>query len=372
MKRRKLILVMSTIFKVRGGIPRFNQMLCMALDELSPSMGLDVVVISQDDTEQDYEDHGRPWRHLRLVPAGGQLGVLTTAFRHCLREHPDLMIIGLLGMTPVGLVCLPFLGEGYAFIVHGVEAWHEPRLTRRLSARRARMVFAVSRHTGQSLTQSTGVPARRVRWLPNTLSPGFEMEPERSEVEDSDDSIRLLTVARLWADEHRKGVDHTIEAVARLGAREPRLRFTIVGKGEDKPRLVGLAESLGVADRIDFRQDLSDEELAEEYRRCSIFVLPSGQEGFGIVFLEAMRFSKPCIGGNEGGTPEVIAEGESGFLVPFGDVDALVRRLETLLADPELRRSMGIAGRRRLLDHFTYEAFRSRLADHLEGFFDPS
>jgi hypothetical protein len=144
------------------------------------------------------------------------------------------------------------------------------------------------------------------------------------------------TAARLWADEGRKGIDPTIEAVARLSAREPRLRYTIIGKG------------------------------------CAIFVLPSGQEGFGIVFLEAMRFSKLCIGGNEGGTPEVIAEGESGFLVPFGDVDTLMRRLETLLADPELRRSMGSAGRRRLLEHFTYETFRSRLADHLAGFFDPS
>jgi glycosyltransferase involved in cell wall biosynthesis len=234
------------------------------------------------------------------------------------------------------------------------------------------MVFAVSRHTGRSLTESTGVPASRVRWLPNTLSPGFEKETDRSETGGSDDTVGLLSVARLWADEGRKGIDHTIEAVARLSAREPKLRYTIIGKGEDKPRLAGLAESLGVADRVDFRQDLTDEELAEQYRRCSIFVLPSGQEGFGIVFLEAMRFSKPCIGGNEGGTPEVIEEGETGFLIPFGDVDTLVQRLETLLADPELRRSMGSAGRRRLLDQFTYERFRGRLADHLEGFFNPS
>jgi glycosyltransferase involved in cell wall biosynthesis len=114
-----------------------------------------------------------------------------------------------------------------------------------------------------------------------------------------------------------------------------------------------------------FHQDISDDELAGYYKRCALFVLPSGQEGFGIVFLEAMRFAKPCIGGNVGGTPEVVEDGQTGLLVPFGDVDALERALDRLLADSALRKQMGIAGRRRLLTQFVFERFRARLEGYL-------
>ena len=69
----KIVLVLSTIFKVRGGIPRFNQMLCMALDQLCPRLDLDVSVISQDDSMDDYRENGAPWEHARLVPGDGQL-----------------------------------------------------------------------------------------------------------------------------------------------------------------------------------------------------------------------------------------------------------------------------------------------------------
>ena len=122
-----------------------------------------------------------------------------------------------------------------------------------------------------------------------------------------------------------KGVDHTLRAFARLAAAHPTAIHRIVGKGDDQPRLRELAASLGIADRVVFEQDLTDEELADRYRRCAVFVLPSGQEGFGIVFLEAMRFSKPCIGGDAGGTPDVIEDGETGLLVPYGDLEALTR-----------------------------------------------
>ena len=91
-------------------------------------------------------------------------------------------------------------------------------------------------------------------------------------------------------------------------------------------------------------------------------MLPSGQEGFGIVFLEAMRYSKPCIGGNTGGTPEVIEDGRTGILVPFGDEPALATALERLLGDPELRLEMGRAGRQRLAERFVFERYRDRLA----------
>jgi glycosyltransferase involved in cell wall biosynthesis len=369
----RLVVALSQIF-THGGIPRFNQMLCLALDDLCPKLGLDVTVLSQLDGVEDYRRHSVRWKHLRFVPGGGGFGIVRRTLALCVRGRPDLLLVGLIGMTPLGLMCRPFVRNGFGFIAHGLECWGshthpvvETRRSRRYAAGKARFAFSVSAYTARELSAMVGIPPDRIYLLPNTLEPSFERLEENDAQGDVEQPPELLTISRLWAEEKLKGVDHTLRAFARLAGRHPRLRYSIVGKGSDKPRLLALAESLGVSDRVRFQQDLSDADLGDLYRRCIAMVLPSAQEGFGIVFLEAMRFSKPCIGGNVGGTPEVIDHERTGFLVPFGDVDLLESSLERLLTDPDLRRTMGQAGRRRLLDCFTFDRYRERLEDNLRA-----
>lgn len=364
-RARRLIVVLSTIFKVRGGIPRFNQMLCLALDQLSPLLDLEVHVLSQDDGEEDYRAQGAPWRHLVFHAGGGKWAVARRTLSMCLTARPDLLLIGHTGMSPLGVACLPLVRDGFGLVAHGIEAWEEPRLSRRFSTRRASFVLAVSAYTASALARATGLRAEAMRLLPNTLDPGFENVELDQQQSSLGEAPELLVVTRLWAEEKLKGVDHTLHAFGRLAPRHPTARLRIVGKGSDKPRLVELAAGLGLNDRVIFQEDLSDVELAACYRRCAAFVLPSGQEGFGIVFLEAMRFAKPCVGGNTGGTPEVIEDGRTGYLVPYGDVPALETVLDRLLADADLRRRMGQAGKARLLQQFTFDRFRARLEGHL-------
>jgi glycosyltransferase involved in cell wall biosynthesis len=360
----KLTLVLSGLFKIHGGIPRFNQMLCRALDELAPELDLQVTVLSQDDTFEDYRRRApKPWAHLRFIPGGGQRTLTLRTLDHCYRERTEMLLIGLLGMTPVGLACLPVLPRGFGFIGHGVECWSEPRLSRRFAARRAAFAFTVSRDTGRCLARTTGMDPERIHWVPNTLEPDFE--PARPEAAATRNGVELLTVARLWSEEKKKGVDHSLAAFARVQDRHPGARYRIVGKGSDRPRLEGIARRLGIADRVSFEQDLPDTELAEAYRSCDVFVLPSGQEGFGIVFLEAMKFAKPCIGGTVGGTPEVVLDEQTGLLVPFGDEQALAAALDRLMGDEVLRRRMGLAGLERLRSEFTFPRFRARLRGYL-------
>jgi glycosyltransferase involved in cell wall biosynthesis len=360
---RPIGLVLSNVFNARGGIPRFNQMLCLALDELCPVLDLDACVVSLHDTERDWGAAGRPWKHVEFRAGGGMRRIFPHVLALAARRRFELLIIGLLGMAPLGLVCRPLVGRaGYGFIAHGIEAWVEPRFTRRFAARRASFAFAVSHDTARQLVRATGIDRERVRYLPNTLDPAFSTMPDQSVVVERPE---LLTVSRLDATEDRKGIDHAIRAFARVAARRPELRYRIIGRGSDRERLIALARELGVGGRVQFEQDVPDEALADAYRGCLAFVLPSGQEGFGIVFLEAMRFGKPCIGGAIGGTPEVIAAEETGLLVPYGDVDALVAAIDRLAGDPELGRRMGHAGRRRLVEHFLFDRYRERLADHL-------
>jgi phosphatidylinositol alpha-1,6-mannosyltransferase len=81
------------------------------------------------------------------------------------------------------------------------------------------------------------------------------------------------------------------------------VEYRIVGTGDDVTYLRELASELGVASYVNFVGSMEDAELREQYKNCSLFVMPSNNEGFGIVFLEAMAYGKPVVGGAHGGTP---------------------------------------------------------------------
>ena len=93
--------------------------------------------------------------------------------------------------------------------------------------------------------------------------------------------------------------------------------------------------------------------------------MPSRQEGFGLVYAEAMWHGLPCLGSTADAAGEVIAQGETGLLVPYGDVAAIEAALTSLLGDPDARARMGEAGRRRARERFGYPRFRDDLLSAL-------
>jgi glycosyltransferase involved in cell wall biosynthesis len=226
------------------------------------------------------------------------------------------------------------------------------------------MALAISQDTADALVRATGIAPERVRLLPPAVDPSLEDAAPASP--EPPEGLDLLTVARLSAEEGRKGVEHALRAFARLAPRYPRARYRIVGTGTDRGRLEALARSLDLDGRVVLESGLSDAELAARYRGCALFVLPSGQEGAGIAFLEAMRFGRPCIGARAGGTPELIDHGRTGLLVPYGDETAIEAALASLLDDAALRQRLGAAGRERALADFSFERFRDRLRGHLD------
>jgi phosphatidylinositol alpha-1,6-mannosyltransferase len=135
-----------------------------------------------------------------------------------------------------------------------------------------------------------------------------------------DDLIRLLTVTRLTKYSARKNVDGVLRAVASL---HPRLqmRYTIVGDGDDKPRLEALARELGIGCIVKFAGSLRVSELLGEYRCADLFVLAAKAteedvEGFGIVYMEASASGVPVICSHEGGAVDAVEPGKNGLLIP--------------------------------------------------------
>jgi glycosyltransferase involved in cell wall biosynthesis len=165
--------------------------------------------------------------------------------------------------------------------------------------------------------------------------PTFDKEG-REELGIPRDAVVLITIARLIK---RKALGDVLQAMALVD--EPALRLLIIGEGPEQERLVDLAKSLGLVQQVDFLGPIWGEKKFQYLEAADIFVLPSLHEGFGLVYLEAMHCGLPVVASSTGGQTDFLRDGETGFLVPVGDVQALAHSLERLAKDEALRRKMG-------------------------------
>ncbi len=164
---------------------------------------------------------------------------------------------------------------------------------------------------------------------------------------------RLVTVAHL---DGRKRHADVLRALAVLGPRHPTLRYVIIGEGPERTALEGLATRLGVADRVDFHGQLAPAQAIEQARLCTLFVMPSTDEAFGVAYIEAMAGGVPAIGcRGEPGPEEIAAAGDGLVLVPPGDIERLTQRIDELLSDPPRLREVGQRARATVAAHFTWE-----------------
>jgi glycosyltransferase involved in cell wall biosynthesis len=150
-----------------------------------------------------------------------------------------------------------------------------------------------------------------------------------------------------------KGHGLVLNAVSKLKSAFPDLRCRIIGEGPNRGEFENLAHELGIEKQIQFLGRQSRAQVAEAMQRCSIFVLPSSNEGLGCVYLEAMACGKPVIGCRGQGIDGVVEHGKNGLLVPPDGLEELVEELSTLLRSPELCRQIGNAGRQTVMQKFT-------------------
>src|SRR5262249_9455647 len=136
-------------------------------------------------------------------------------------------------------------------------------------------------------------------------------------------------------------------------------RLRIGGGGDDRVRLESKARMLGLDGRVTFLGRIDDRALDQEYRDCTAFAMPSRDEGFGFVFVEAMRAARACVGAH-GAASEIIEDGVTGLLVDPADRRALAAAVVRLLADRVETDRMGERGRARFLRDFTDLGFRER------------
>lgn len=186
----------------------------------------------------------------------------------------------------------------------------------------------------------------------------FEGQHSDRDGSNEADPVRILSVGRAV---EKKGYDVLLHALAQLPA-DLHWRFQHIGGGDQLPKLKALAEKLGIAGRITFNGAMAQEEVLEHYRKADIFALAcrvaanGDRDGLPNVLVEAASQRLVCISTAVSGVPELLTDGENGFVVPPEDASALARALKAAIQEPALRRRLGDAAEQRVRQEFDHHA----------------
>lgn len=228
-------------------------------------------------------------------------------------------------------------------------------------ARRIPRILTVSESSRRDIVEQLGVDARRIAVVPV----GVEPSVHRPHAHVARVPGRIMTTAS--ADVPLKGLVPLLEAVAKLRTERPEAHLVVVGRLREQSPVNAVLDRLCLTDAVSFVSGEPDERIAQRYAEATCAVVPSLYEGFSLPAAEAMACGAPLVATTGGALPEVVgADGVSALLVPPGDPGALAHAIGRLMDDPELCRRMGEAGRRRVLERFTWRVTARRTAEEYE------
>lgn len=362
---KKILLVLPEVFNCAGGIQMFCRALCLAAGDWAHDSGGSVSALVLNDAiapDARYVNGD----FTSYVGAGkSKTKFIQQYLRHIVSNRYDWIIFGHVSQSPLALLARlfnPRVKIGIA--AYGIEVWGPLSKLQRQALGQADVVLAISEYTKAKIARHAEIDADKVRIFPCTLDPHWKLDPY--EAMPAQTPPVMLSVARLSKDDRYKGIDNAIRSLPSVVREVGPVEYRVVGRGDDTPRLRALADGLGVSRYVKFMGSVTDAELREQYKNCSLFVMPSSEEGFGIVFLEAMAYGKPVVGGANGGTPSVVTHGETGLLVDSSNVAGITQALIELLNNKEMRERLGRAGHKRLSDYFTFDQFAKNFRDVMQ------
>lgn len=353
MQAKPNLFIFLEIFNQEGGIQSYVQDVLQSYEAIGRVPVADVFLLR--DSPLERQNHRLPYSNLlessslrfhylqTRSPALGRVRLMATLLDYLLRQRPRHVFCGHINLAIlVGSLCR-LLGIPYTILTYGKEVWTSLPRPVQWSLRHADQIWTISRYTRDRACTANALDLSRFRVLPcvvdgDRFTPGVK-SPELLERYGLTGAQVLLTVARLWSGDRYKGVDVTLRALPAIAQAISTVKYLIVGRGDDQPRLERLATELGVRDRVVFAGFVPTEALVEHYRLADAYVMPS-QEGFGIVYLEAMACGVPVIAGNDDGSADPLQDGRLGWQVPYRDPEAVAQAcIELLKTEQDPRRN---------------------------------
>jgi len=372
MKTGKLHIWVPELIAREGGIQSYSiEMVEAAMEILGPEK---VTVISKSD--RTVALRRKLGKKVRIYATGNVSSALRTPVFALLLvlaslwERPALILSTHANFSPVAAWLQRWRRIPAVISAHGIEVWDLAEGAIRRSLRQVTKILPVSEYTRQRMEREIGLSADRFSIIPDTFDPSrfspgsvpaalrkrYGLEPQ--------DQI-LLSVSRLVVSEQYKGYRKILEVLPRLIRAFPRLKFVLVGRGDDRANVEALIRHFALEKRVVLTGYVPESELADHYRMADVFAMPSKREGFGIVFLEAMGCGIRCLGGNKDAAVDALRHGELGILVDPDNGQELEAGLSRLLSEskPDPQKIHDQANH-----YFGRSAFRAKVRALLESF----
>ena len=367
MARKILFLTLKT-FSSTGGIEKVNRIAGKALYESDYDVK---IFASHDENKKDDQ----------YFPRGIFSGFKGNKIKFTLQSiaagiKNDIVILSHINLIPVGyLIKLLSPKIKLVLFAHGIEIWKPLSSLKKKMLLKCDRIFAVSDFTNEKLKQLHYIKNDQSVILNNCLDPYLEVADSSAKTDEllsryglHNENFILLTLTRLSSEEKYKGYDKVLKSMSELITEYPMLRYLIVGKYdiEEKARMDKLIESMNLKDFVIFTGFIPDEELGSHYDLADLYIMPSINEGFGIVFIEAMYYGLPVIAGNKDGSPDALLNGRLGILIDpdkTGEISAAIKSVienkNSFKPDHKL-----------LMERFSYPVYKNKLKEAVEKLYN--
>jgi len=230
------------------------------------------------------------------------------------------------------------------------------------TAKNATVIVTISHYSFEKITKLYGVDSSKIRIVPNGVNPQvFKPAEDLGSVKQRfglGDEPTVLYVGSLIP---RKGLLFLVKAAERIIKENAKTKFLIVGEGPSKKKLLTAINDAKLLGNFKFLGNLKEEMLTAVYGCADVFVLPSIQEGQGIVLLEAEASGKPVVAFDIGGVNETVQNGKTGLLVRRGDTNEFASAVTRILSDSALRENMGVNARKFVTENFTWDVCAQKM-----------
>jgi glycosyltransferase involved in cell wall biosynthesis len=372
------------IFSSEGGIQSYAQDILKAYLSLTaannfPPPAEVLLLRDSPDCQNPFESKNLKFSYLKTHPAWlGRLKFAAKLLTSLLKTRPERVFCGHIKLAPlIKTLCQP-LGIPYTILTYGKEVWELLPPKYQIAMRGADSIWTISRYTRDSLRDSfasrtcelNNLNPEKFQIVPCTVDENiFTTGPKPLHLLQKYDLVGakiLITVARLRSHDSYKGVDVTIQALPQIAKSFPNVKYLVIGRGDDRPRLAKIAQDLGVAEKVIFAGFVPTADLAAHYQLADAYVMPS-QEGFGIVYLEALACGVPVVAGDADGSADPLQDGKLGWRVPHRDSAAVAVACVEILRGQDQRCDRPWL-REQTLAKFSFAS----LCQSLEGIFESS
>lgn len=365
------VFVFLEIFTLEGGIQSYVKDIFRAYSGLGKNYKAEVLILRDSpECSNPFESDSLRFHYFKSKsPQAGRIKMAGALLKFLLQKRPQQVFCGHIKLAVLIQTLSQPLGIPYTVLTYGKEVWTPLKNRERGALASASEIWTISRYSRDRACAANSINPNQVKMLScaidgDKFTLGNKL-PELVEKYNLSHSKVLMTVARLWSGDIYKGVDVTIRALPRIAEVFPDVKYLVIGRGDDQPRLAKLAEDLGISDRVIFAGFVANEDLIAHYHLADAYIMPS-QEGFGIVYLEAMACGLPVLSGDDDGSADPLQDGKLGWRVPHRNPEAVAAACIEILQGND-QRCDGKWLREQAIALFGMDAFRHQLLSLVNG-----